>query len=372
MSFSKENGVYMKEDQCKDQTDQTTGGGPGSARPRDDGHTGECGASAAFHPEGMEGRHVSSGTLKPKIIHWSEVLKKEKHSGYVIRGRISRSASKSPSEASFGSADLGPEFEKSLQEARVPERSGGMQGGQRPPWMGMSRDIRQYKSASFSSRKKRKKKKRSGKKRNRLTSRKAVLQCFPALKNEGRSLAYSAPGIRNPSLPHEHKGGRPPRDYIIKTWTAWARKTVRNGGWFATFTFEYDVSEEAAVSMFRRFAKRLAQSLKDKTGIQMLRWVLALEWTSEGRVHLHVILNSPGLETLPRKRWMKIWERMSRACGWSRIYPATRKAIPYSVKYAGKGGLLEFGGALPGCRRRYREASTPQSFPARDAVVPSG
>ena len=113
--------------------------------------------------------------------------------------------------------------------------------------------------------------------------------------------------------------------------------------WFVTLTFKTDVSRDRARRMFFAWLARLGRSLEDsKAGRPArFRWILAMEDTCAGRVHLHALLSSNGLDDHPRFRWEARWESVGG--GLARIYPAVRKAAPYLVKYVAKDGDIDAG-----------------------------
>jgi|GEM_PF-5793408 len=131
----------------------------------------------------------------------------------------------------------------------------------------------------------------------------------------------------------------------------WAKWIEVNGPWtwFVTLTFKEDVSVGRGNRLLDRWLARLAQACRDKSGHQaVLTCVCAVEWTTNRRVHLHLVAKAPGLDEHRRKRWQHIWEETSYVCGMARIHPARRRAAPYLTKYLGKGGLLHVRGRFVG------------------------
>jgi hypothetical protein len=138
------------------------------------------------------------------------------------------------------------------------------------------------------------------------------------------------------------------RGALRDAWADWIRL---NGpwDWFITLTFKEDVSVEQGLRLLNRWLARLAQASRDKSGHQaVLTCVCAVEWTTNRRVHLHLVARAPGLDEQRRKRWQHTWEETSYVCGMARIHPARRRAVPYLTKYLGKGGLLHVRGRFVG------------------------
>lgn len=148
---------------------------------------------------------------------------------------------------------------------------------------------------------------------------------------------------------------------ISEAWVKWIRVNDPFN-WFVTLTFKNDVSVELAHRLLDRWLARLAQAVRDKSGHQApLTCVCATEWTTNRRVHLHLVVKAPGLDEHRRKRWSKTWEGLSALCGMARTHPAARRAAPYLTKYIGKGGLLHVRGRFVGWHPVPATSSAPSS-----------
>jgi hypothetical protein len=119
--------------------------------------------------------------------------------------------------------------------------------------------------------------------------------------------------------------------------------------WFATFTFVYDVSPEAALARYDRWLARLAEAIRQKSRCSPeLQSACAIEWTHAKRVHLHSVIAGRGLSDHRRLRWQHRWEDQDRCCGMARVLPATGRASAYLAKYCGKGGIVVVRGRFAG------------------------
>jgi len=123
------------------------------------------------------------------------------------------------------------------------------------------------------------------------------------------------------------------QDELRAAWVDWIRVNDPFD-WFVTFTFKEDVFVELAVRLLDRWLARLAQACRDKSGhAAPLTCVCAIEWTTNLRVHLHLVVKAPKLRDHRRTRWCKLWEGLSHVCGMARIHPAASRAAPYLTKY---------------------------------------
>lgn len=135
----------------------------------------------------------------------------------------------------------------------------------------------------------------------------------------------------------------------------WIKILMNNSPWywFCTFTFKVDISSELAVKHFLRWLSRVRMALDQNIAHRAkLRWFLATEPTTAGRVHLHALLSHDGLRRLNMFRFASRWEHVSISkgkrkwfpCGLARIYPAkTKAAVRYVTKYVAKGGFFDWG-----------------------------
>jgi len=132
----------------------------------------------------------------------------------------------------------------------------------------------------------------------------------------------------------------------------WVRFIKGNGPWewFVTLTFTDDISEKEARRLTRRWLARVRQGARTRAGRTVpFGWVMAVEYTTNARVHLHLLVKADGALTgLPRYRWQQRWESVGDKCGMARVDPARGRASPYLTKYIGKGGRLDCGGKLRG------------------------
>ena len=93
------------------------------------------------------------------------------------------------------------------------------------------------------------------------------------------------------------------QDELRQAWVDWIRVNDPFD-WFVTFTFKEDVSVELAVGLLDRWLARLAQACRDKSGhAASLTCVCAIEWTTNHRVHLHLVVKALSLRDHRRLRW---------------------------------------------------------------------
>ena len=133
---------------------------------------------------------------------------------------------------------------------------------------------------------------------------------------------------------------------------AWERLVAAHNPWkwFFTGTFREDLTEERALLLWRRWLGILCTALQDSSTDRVkprVKYILAVEHTHIGRVHLHAAIDAIGtagtqLQAFRRIRWMHSWERI--AGGMSRIYPTRSQLRGYLVKEVTKGGHLIVGG----------------------------
>lgn len=201
---------------------------------------------------------------------------------------------------------------------------------------------------------------------------------------------------------------------------ALAKYIDRNGPWhwFTTHTMTADVTPARAVRLFEAWIARLnaacsaparnsrkrarvatgsakrngvtsapASSKAPDSGVDrkgqsagrtkpVVSYVLAVEWTQAGRVHLHAAVSfavfashqsrGSDWEALSRKDWCDRWERMTHRCGMARIYLQRGRASSYLAKELGKGGVFILGGPFA------RRLTAYQSARRRSSVAPNG
>ena len=132
--------------------------------------------------------------------------------------------------------------------------------------------------------------------------------------------------------------------FLREAWGAWV-DSCGPWDWFATFTFKRDIGPDPAIERFDKWRGRLSEALRQHvgrtTGRKAVRCVLAVEWTTFGRVHLHAVLRAQGLSGVRRQRWRHRWEALDSACGIARIERASGgRASTYLAKYISKGGVI--------------------------------
>jgi len=139
-------------------------------------------------------------------------------------------------------------------------------------------------------------------------------------------------------------------DDIAKLEHYWAKFISVNGPWewFVTLTFKDDVSLGYALKTVRVYLARIHQAAQTRSGHKVsFGWVMAVEPTTSGRLHLHLLVKASGaLVTLPRFRWECRWKNAGGNCGIAKVLPAKRAAAPYLCKYVTKNGQLNAGGDL--------------------------
>lgn len=158
------------------------------------------------------------------------------------------------------------------------------------------------------------------------------------------------------------------QDAFAEAWSRWIDGAAA-WNWFATLTFKEDVSVERAEKLARRWLARLAEATRQKSQSDpKLQSVTAIEWTCQGRVHIHIVIEAQGLDGHRRLRWQHRWEELDRVCGMARVFPASEAASAYLGKYLGKGGVITLSGLSPnGMPLRYE---TRQSRTSRKSDVP--
>ena len=119
--------------------------------------------------------------------------------------------------------------------------------------------------------------------------------------------------------------------------------------WFGHLTFRDEKHPEAAEKIFgmwvhdinRRVFGSRYWNRKDRDGVL---WARGDEMQSRGVLHYHFLMSRvPG--NVKRLVMMDAWDKLA---GFARIYPfeAAKGGETYVVKYAAKGGQIEFGGPL--------------------------
>ena len=142
------------------------------------------------------------------------------------------------------------------------------------------------------------------------------------------------PGLQRTHGPHVAAGSA---QALRNSWASFIL-SFASWDWSATLTFKTDVSRDRARRMFFAWLARLGRSLEDSKAGRPARfkWVLAMEDTCAGRVHLHALLSSNGLDDHPRFRWEARWESVGG--GLARILPrrAQGSSVPGEVRGEGR------------------------------------
>ncbi len=118
--------------------------------------------------------------------------------------------------------------------------------------------------------------------------------------------------------------------------------------WFGHLTFADAKHPEAADKIFMKWVFLINRKVfgsrfwnRKHDGVL---WARGLEMQKREVIHYHFLMSRvPG--DLGRLQMMDAWSHMA---GWARIYPfeAAKGAELYVVKYAAKGGEIDFGGPL--------------------------
>lgn len=119
--------------------------------------------------------------------------------------------------------------------------------------------------------------------------------------------------------------------------------------WFGHLTFREEKHPEAAEKIFGKWVHDINRKIfgsrywnrKDKDGVL---WARGTEMQRRGVIHYHFLMSRvPG--EIKRLVMMDSWDKMA---GFARIHPfeAAKGGETYVVKYAAKGGEIEYGGPL--------------------------
>jgi len=113
---------------------------------------------------------------------------------------------------------------------------------------------------------------------------------------------------------------------------------------YCTLTFLEDIHPEQANRRFKRFIRKINESLYGRRYREQgkgIYWVRALEYQRRQVIHFHALLGG-GVYKLHRLRTMKLWEN-EKGNGMARIekYNPTLGARHYLSKYVSKGGEID-------------------------------
>lgn len=119
--------------------------------------------------------------------------------------------------------------------------------------------------------------------------------------------------------------------------------------WFGHLTFRDEKHPEAAEKLFKNWTHQINRKIfgmrywnrKDTDGVL---WARGTEKQQRGVIHYHFLMSRvPG--AINRLVMMDAWDKLA---GFARIHPfvAAHGAESYVVKYAAKGGQIDFGGPL--------------------------
>ena len=119
--------------------------------------------------------------------------------------------------------------------------------------------------------------------------------------------------------------------------------------WFGHLTFRDEKHPEAAEKIFGKWVHDINRRVfgsrywnrKDRDGVL---WARGTEMQKRGVIHYHFLMSRISGE-VKRLVMMDAWDKLA---GFARIYPfeAAKGGETYVVKYAAKGGEIEFGGPL--------------------------
>lgn len=119
--------------------------------------------------------------------------------------------------------------------------------------------------------------------------------------------------------------------------------------WFGHLTFREPIHPESADKVFNKWVHQINRRVfgvrywnrKQTDGVL---WARGLEMQRREVIHYHFLMSRvPG--ELGRFEMMEAWDKMA---GYARVYPYERAkgGESYVVKYAAKGGEVDFGGPL--------------------------
>ena len=134
---------------------------------------------------------------------------------------------------------------------------------------------------------------------------------------------------------------------LQQDWIDWLDNQPGTWRWFCTFTFNRDVSAAQAERRFKQWLARLLQSLKGQSNKHArMTYLLAIEYTTHKRVHMHAVIKSQCgiLSRANRTRWAGKWDSIGPECGIAQVGKARAEACSYVVKYITKDGRITIGG----------------------------
>lgn len=127
--------------------------------------------------------------------------------------------------------------------------------------------------------------------------------------------------------------------------------------WFCTLTFSESVAPEQADRCLARWARRLNERILGRRyrrrKIPGISWIRALERQKRGVLHIHALMEHPGLSEIPLKFACDLWSGICKKSGTSKIekYDPKRGACGYIGKDIFNDGDICFSEPITWMRR---------------------
>jgi hypothetical protein len=148
------------------------------------------------------------------------------------------------------------------------------------------------------------------------------------------------------------------RDFRLINEYADYMRTLEPFSWFCTLTFSEPVAAEQADRCLARWIRKLSERIVGRRyrrkKVPGISWIRALEWQKRGVLHIHALLEHPGLSKVPLKAACDLWKGVCMKSGTSnRIekYDPTRGACGYIGKDIFNDGDINFSEPITWMRR---------------------
>jgi len=128
----------------------------------------------------------------------------------------------------------------------------------------------------------------------------------------------------------------------VKGWTEWLDTFTWDQ--YHTLTFKEDTHPEQAEKEFRRYMRKINETIYGKRYRRRgdgVSWTCAMERQRRGVVHFHCLTN--GTAKLKFRDLYELWRRVSKNTGFAKIesYEPGKGATGYLSKYVSKGGEVD-------------------------------